>query len=130
MRLYDFLSYEGLEFAFSDIDEVLERDISGVHVLCNLDCHYGELDFSIDVYGVDGIDGPPVFSEAMPVDTGEVVSGQLIPASFVAGMFDDRIRQLFSARGLCIHWNPDWSTCAEIDPLYPDPSLELLPEEH
>lgn len=130
MRLYDFLSFEGLEFAFSDVDEVLERDVSAVHVLCNLDCHYGSLDFSIDVYGVDGIEAGPVFSEAIPVDSGEVVSGQFISPLFVVSMFDERIRQIFAARGLSILYNPDWSTCAEIDPLSPDPSIELLPEEH
>jgi len=130
MRLYDFLSYEGLEFAFSDVGEILERDVSAVHVLCNLDCHYGALDFSIDVYGVDGIEVGPVFSEAIPVETGEVISGQLISSLFVVSMFDERIRQLFSDKGLFILWNPDWSTRAEIGPLFPDTSMALLPEEH
>ena len=130
MRLYDFLSWEGLDFAFSDVDEDLERDISAVHVLCNLDSHFGAIDFSIDVYGLDGIDSLPVFSEAIPVETGEVISGQLISPLFVVSMFDERIRKLFAAKGLSILYNPDWATSAAIDPLYPDPSLELLPEEH
>jgi len=44
-------------------------------------------------------------------------------------MFDQRILKLFSDKGLSILWNPEWRTNAEIDPIFPDPSMKLVPEE-
>ena len=130
MRLYDSISYEALEFWFSDMDEHLERDISAVHVLCILYCKNRFLDFSVDVFGANGSDSLPLYSEVIPVESGEVLFAHPISPSFVLGMFDKRILQLFSSKGLSILWNPAWSTSAKIDPLRPDPSVALLPEEN
>lgn len=74
MRLYDFISYEALEFWFSDMDENLEKDISAVHVLCILYSKDRYLDFSVDVFGGNGIEDLPVYSEVVPVDSGKVSS--------------------------------------------------------
>jgi hypothetical protein len=123
MRLHDFISYEALDFSFSDEGKVLERDITAVLVLSILYCKDRLLDFSVDVFGDGYIDVLPLYSEVMPVDSGEVLSAPIISPLFVLKMFDKRILQLLSNKGLCIYWNPEWSTSAKIDPLFPDISI-------
>lgn len=128
IRLLDFISYEALEFSFADEGKVLETDISAVHVLSILYSKDRLLDFSVDVFGKNYNAGLPLYSEVMPVESGEVVSAPAISPLFVQRMFDKKILQLFSDNELLICWNPESSTCAKIDPLYPDLSIMLLPE--
>ncbi len=130
MRLYDFVSYEAMSFAFSDDGEQFECDVSVIHVLCILYCKDKLLDFSVDVFGAKGTDSLPLYSEILPVESREVTSVEPILPYFVTGMFDKRILQLFSRKGLSILWNPGEPSHAEIDPHFPDLTMTLLPEEH
>ena len=130
MRLLDFISYEALEFSFSDEGKLLERDIIAVHVLCILYCKDKLLDFSVDVFGTGYINGLPLYSVVMPVESGEVISAPAISPLFVLEMFDQKILELFSAKGLFIDYNPDWSTSAKIHPFSPDLSTKLFPEKY
>ncbi|MBL6994744.1 hypothetical protein [Desulfobacula sp.] len=129
MRLEDHLSYEALEFWFADNGENLERDISEVHVICILYCKDYQIDFSVDVFGANGTKGLPVYSEVIPIESDKVFPGQMVSPLFVAEIFEERVLRLFSEKGLQIHWNPGCSSMAEINPLNPDPSMELPPEE-
>ena len=130
MRLYDFISFEALEFWFSDEGEMFERDVSAVHVICILYSKDNLLDFSVDIFGMNGINSLPIYSEVMPVESDEVVSTTpTISPLFVVKFFDKRILNLFSSKGFSIHWNPAWSTNAVIDPLHPDPSMKLIPKK-
>jgi len=130
MQLYDFISYEALEDTFFDEDEDLRTDISAVHVDGVLYCKEMFLDFSVDVFGAGGVAGLPLYSEVMPLKSNNVASIPVISPLFVLTMFDTRILELLSSKKLFIFWNPSWKTASKIDPMAPDLSLELLPEEN
>jgi len=83
MQLFDFISYEALEFTFSDEGEVLERDISAVHVFAILYCKDKLLDFTVDAFGAGGVDTLPVYTVQMPLDSGKMVSTPNISPLFV-----------------------------------------------
>ena len=129
MRLFDYISYEALEFTFSDEGEVLERDISAVHVVAILSCKDKLLDLTVDAFGAGGVDTLPIYTVQIPVVSGDIISTPFISPLFVTKMFDMNILQLFSDKGLSILWNPEWLTNAEIDPIFPDSSMKLVPEE-
>lgn len=130
MQLLDFISYEALEFSFSDEGKVLERDISAVHILAILYARDKMIDFTVNVFAKDYIDGLPIYTVLMPLESGEVLSIPAISPLFVLKMFDQKILQFFSAKGLYIDYNPDWSTNAKIHPLSPDLSIDLYPEKY
>jgi len=130
MQLDDFISYEALEDTFLDEGEDLRIDISAVHVDGILYCKEMFLDFSVDVFGSDGLAGLPLYSEVMPLKSNTVFSEPVISPLFVLKMFDLRILQLLSSKRLFISWNPSWKTVSKIAPITPDLSLELLPEKH
>jgi len=130
MRLDDFISYEALEDTFFYEDEDLKTDISAVHVDAILYCKEMFLDFSVDIFGAGGVAGLPLYSEVIPLESNTVVSMPIISPAFVLEMFDTRILQLLSSKGLFISWNPSWKTVSKIDPIAPDLFLELLPEKH
>ena len=129
MRLDDFISYEALADTFLDEDEDLKTDISAVHVLSILYCKEMFLDFSVDVFGSAGDTALPLYSEVIPLESNTVVSMPIISPAFVLKMFDARILQLLSSKGLFINWNPAGKTIAKIDPVTPDLSLKLIPEK-
>lgn len=130
MRLEDYLSYEALEFWFSDNGENLRNDISEVHVICILYCKDYQIDFSVDVFGAHGTKGLPIYSEVIPIESGKVFPGQTVSPIFVTEIFDKKILQLFSQKDLQIRWNPSWSSMAEINPVNPDPLMKLSPKEY
>lgn len=129
MRLEDHLSYDALEFWFSDNGEKLERDISEVHVICILYCKDYQIDFSVDVFGKNGTKGLPIYSEVIPIESGKAFPGQTVSPLFVTEIFEERVLRLFSEKGLEILWNPGWTYSAEIKPLNPNPLIKLRPKE-
>lgn len=124
MQLYDFISYEALEDTFLDEGEDLKTDITAVHV----DGIFYEkemyLDFSVDVFGSGGLESLPLYSEVMPLKSNMVATKPVISPLFVLEMFDNRILQLLSSKGLFILWNPSGKTVSKIDPVAPDLSLK------
>nr|WP_319492430.1 hypothetical protein [uncultured Desulfobacter sp.] len=130
MQLDDFISYEALEDTFSDEGEDLENDISSIHVEGIVYCKEMFIDFSVDVFGADGVGGLPLYSEVMPLKSNYVISVPVISTLFVLKMFDTRILKLLSEKKLFIAWNPSWKTASTIDPMAPDLSLVLSPEKN
>jgi len=130
MQLSDFISYEALNDVFSDEGEDLENDISAVHVEGIVDCKEMFLDFSVDIFGADGVEGLPLYSEVMLLESNYVTSIPVISPLFILKMFDPRILKLLSEKKLFIAWNPSWKTASTIDPMAPDLSLALLPEKN
>jgi hypothetical protein len=107
---------------FEQAGEDLHADLSAVSISAIRDVHYDDVEITVEVFGRDGADGPPIVCETIGAD---------LPMAQAAavGFFDVESRELLSRKGIAITWNPEWPSRTEINPMQPDPAGVLLPED-